>query len=44
MTVHIQLQPGALLAQRTTMAGKCPVHKRMSSVTTDITTTVARAA
>jgi hypothetical protein len=44
MTVHIQRQPGALLAQRTTVAGTCTVHKLMTSVTTAITTRVARAA
>jgi hypothetical protein len=41
MSIHIQRQPGALLAQLATVAGKCPVRKQM---TTDITTTVERAA
>lgn len=34
----------AELAQLATVAGKCPVHKLMTSVTTEITTRVARAA
>jgi putative redox protein len=34
----------AELAQLAAVADKCPVHKLMTSVTTEITTTVARAA
>lgn len=34
----------AELAQLTAVAEKCPVHKLMTSVTTEITTSVARAA
>jgi len=34
----------AELAQLTAVAEKCPVHKLMTSVTTEITTTVVRAA
>lgn len=34
----------AELAQLTAVADKCPVHKLMTSVTTEITTTVERAA
>lgn len=33
----------AQLAELETVAGKCPVHKLMTQVTTEITTTVARA-
>ena len=44
MTVHLQRQPGALLAQLAAVVEKCPLHKPMTSVTTDITTRVERAA
>ena len=38
MNIHIQRQPDTPLAQ------KVPVHKLMTSVTTEITTRVVRAA
>jgi putative redox protein len=44
MSVHLQRQPSALLAQLAAVAEKCPLHKQMTSVTTDITTTVDRVA
>ncbi|HEY8904710.1 MAG TPA: hypothetical protein VIM63_01600 [Rhodoferax sp.] len=44
MSIHIQRQPGALLAQLAAVAGNCPVHRLMTSVTPEITTRVTRAA
>ena len=44
MSIQMQRKPGAALAQLATVADKCPVHKLMTRVTTEITTTVVRAA
>ena len=44
MSIQMQRQPGTALAQLATVADKCPVHKLMTRVTTEITTHVERAA
>lgn len=44
MSIQMQRKPGTALAQLATVADKCPVHKLMTRVTTEITTTVERAA
>ena len=44
MSIQMQRQPGTALAQLATVAEKCPVHKLMTSVTTEITTSVVRGA
>ena len=44
MSIQMQRQPGTALAQLATVADKSPVHKLMTRVTTEFTTTVARAA
>lgn len=44
MNIQMQRKPGTALAQLAAAADKCPVHKLMTSVTTEITTTVERVA
>jgi len=44
MSIQMQRKPDTVLAQLAAAADKCPVHKLMTSVTTEITTTVERAA
>ena len=44
MSITLQRKPGAEFAQLVAVAEKCPVHKLMTTVTTEITSVVERAA